>query len=341
AGFLRTRAGERAGNFAPARALEVRGPLLRRDGRILYPAPADAVPYRETDSGPLRLMRLRPFSPPAGAGCDNPSGMLPLAVDADLKPEEGYRWWDADAMSAWLADEEPRLTAEPGPPLDERVHVAVKADTGTAEDGRLFSTRMVAFERWNDTGQLARFDYLVRVAGPDGVDVPRGPGAFGGERRLAVIEDADGWPACRTEVARRLAGAPRVRAVLATPALFNRGWMPGWLDRTTREGTPPGLDGLTLRLVAAAVPRRQAVSGWDFAAAGRQRPKPVRWLAPAGAVYFFEVVDGEPAVLAERAWLTSISDLEFEEDGTTPVANNRLDGFGLALWGTWNPKDRI
>jgi CRISPR-associated protein Cmr3 len=49
---------------------------------------------------------------------------------------------------------------------------------------------------------------------------------------------------------------------------------------------------------------------------------------PAGSIYFFEVRQGDGAALADR-WLQSVCDDE----------QDRRDGFGLAVWGTWNPKE--
>jgi CRISPR-associated protein Cmr3 len=102
--------------------------------------------------------------------------------------------------------------------------------------------------------------------------------------------------------------------VLATPAIFEAGWRPSWVLN--------GL-GLTMELRAAAVKRREFVSGWNYSVKARG-PKPVRWLVPAGSVFFFEVTSGDAAGLAD-AWLSPVSDHLFD----------RRDGYGLALWGTW------
>ena len=109
--------------------------------------------------------------------------------------------------------------------------------------------------------------------------------------------------------------------VLATPALFDEGWKPGW----ARGGRPPGLDArddISLQLVSACVPRWRPVSGWNFEA-GKNCAKAVRRLAPAGSVYFFEA-RGAASALA-RLWLKPVSDGD----------QDRRDGFGLALWGVW------
>ena len=48
-------------------------------------------------------------------------------------------------------------------------------------------------------------------------------------------------------------------------------------------------------------------------------------MVPAGGVYFFEKEKGDGRVLADNAWLRSVSD----------ATQDRNDGFGLAVWGRW------
>jgi CRISPR-associated protein Cmr3 len=154
---------------------------------------------------------------------------------------------------------------------------------------------------------------------------------FGGERRLARWQAGQAGAAwrCPDELTAALRKAKAVRLVLATPALFARGWLPGWLDETTLEGRPPGTSSLRLRLVGGCVERWRPISGWGLEN-GAIGPKPVRRLTPAGSVYFFTVQEGSAAELAGPAcWLRSVIDEE------TDKAQDRRDGFGLGLWGIW------
>jgi CRISPR-associated protein Cmr3 len=296
-------------------------------------------------------MILRPWKSdlPEGAGCDLPGGMRPLKVTHEEKPEKGYHWWSKADLLDWLRDEwaDARTPCKiEGPETDIRTHLEVDAQKGAAQEGMLFTTQMVAFERHThrqkgdvEAGKV-EWSLLCRVEINDAAASLDGPGPLGGENRLASIEELAciKWPTCPDELKKKLAGAPRVRMILATPAIFGRGWMPQWLDKTTKEGAPPGLQGkIRLKLVSAAVPRHQAVSGWEME---NRRPKPVRWMAPAGSVYFFEVMeDGDAAILAEEGWLAPVSDDEETSEPHRPVSKNRDDGFGLALWGVWNGKE--
>jgi CRISPR-associated protein Cmr3 len=77
---------------------------------------------------------------------------------------------------------------------------------------------------------------------------------------------------------------------------------------------------LRLGLVAASLPWWQNISGWDLR---HRRPKDTRRAVPAGATYWFEVIEGDASAL----WLQPLSDAE----------QDRRDGFGLALVRPWQP----
>lgn len=330
AGFLRTYLGNLHGwvwdadGAARAREISVAGPLLAKGERVLFPAPADAVVYAR--EGAVSITALRPIALPSGAGCDIPNGLLPLRVTEDIKPEPAYAYWPADTIFAWLASPTGDLVPVPerisGPEIEERMHVAVDDARRTSLEGHLFTTEGLTFGTSDRSQGFAYTEWslLVRMRGQEARDLD-GLRPFGGEGRLAYVESTEPqrWPQPSAALTERLRDAGHVRMVLATPARFSRGWKPGWLDATL-VGVPPSAPEVRLRLIAAAVPRRMGGSGWDYE---NRRPKAVRWLVPAGAVYFFEVVEGDPVVLAHSAWLESVCDDE----------QDRRDGYGLALWG--------
>jgi CRISPR-associated protein Cmr3 len=68
------------------------------------------------------------------------------------------------------------------------------------------------------------------------------------------------------------------------------------------------------------------VSGWDLAArGGRGAPRPTRRLVPAGSVYFFERVDGQPFTRddALRLWFSA-------------WGRGQTEGFGRLVPGWWS-----
>jgi CRISPR-associated protein Cmr3 len=328
AGIFRTRVGgdwaamsdlERKAKAAEVLQVAHQGPLLEHwspggtDGEIAFCAPADAFCYLD-NAGTAVVVGMTPDESGSG-GCDLPPGLAPLRLRRDVqeKPASGYRYWPRPVMERWLLDPGQVSTVErlSGPEQESRVHVGIDVGAQKAKDGLLYSTDSLSFgNEWSLRARV-KSDHA-----------PTGLYPCGGEQRLAQVEEAEGtWPACPPDLAAALGGGDLVRMVLATPAVFAGGWRPGWVDETTLEGVPPDIP-VRLKLVAAAVPRREAVSGWDFQARG---PKAVRWMVPAGAAYFFEKVSGDLTALAGDGWLAPVSDAD----------QDRLDGYGLALWGRW------
>jgi CRISPR-associated protein Cmr3 len=110
---------------------------------------------------------------------------------------------------------------------------------------------------------------------------------------------------------------------LLTPAIFAAGYRPDWLDEDL-QGEPPGVAGLRLQLVAAALERWQPHSGWDLA---EQAPRATRKLVGAGATYWFRLLDEPDDGALASLWLASLCDDE----------QDRRDGYGLALPAPWIP----
>lgn len=339
AGFLRTMLGNQLGaqweepDFVK-RILntEVHAPLLMCNEMVVLRAPADALVYR-TEENQTKVAPLRPYEAPNGAGCDLPAGLQPLRVPEEVKPAAGFQFWKWDSVAQWLQQSAPQgfLPEQVVPPeVEERIHVTIDEDKGSSAESYLFSAQFVVPERYRWRGGKAKeqWAYLARVTTGETVSL-QGIGTLGGEKRLAAVEPVEPtqWQSCPSSLAQALASSKRVRMALATPAIFAEGWKPGWLDKQL-EGSPPSASSLKLKLVSAAVRRREAVSGWSYRK-DHYGPKPTRLLAPAGSVYFFEVLEGDASVLSSQAWLAPVSD----------DPQDRRDGYGLAIWGIWSRED--
>ncbi len=358
AGFLRTLIGERKSVDWDYIAREriysepvVRGPLPMLNEEFVLPAPADALVLPgESEQAPPRVLRLAPDADTLreGEGCDIPEyhyGMRPLIAPTSEKLASGYAFWRWADLEPWLLGETPaHLTRIAPPDTESRAHVGIDSITGTADEGMLYTVEYRAYERLEEhDGQLTLNEWsLVARVKTEWDGEIAGVGTLGGERRLAYVEPYPRWLECPHRLKEALRRARYVRMMLATPAVFECGWKPGWIRKVNGDGTPrligspPDLKDITLRLVAAAVPRRQAVSGWSLRTTCFG-PRPLNWCAPAGSVYFFEAVEGDPVLLAERCWLEPVSDGK-EQNGRPENGDRARDaGFGLALWGVWNP----
>ena len=298
-----------------------------------------------------QVFALKPVDPLGHGGADFPSsGLRPVMLTPDqskddFKPAAVPAWWPMRKMADWLlgtplAFDRQFLNA---PTKEVRDHVHLDSDTGAAYEGHLFTTsglcmshlpRYGAREAGSFEERFAQIRLVTRANAANGtfqfIERMCSWHPLGGERRLVhwrKYVDGGLWE-CPETVRAELGNAQRIRMVLATPAIFTHGWRPGWLDERL-EGKPINA-GPKLRLVGVCNSRWKAVSGWSLAhqqspASPPRGPKPIRRMVPAGSVYFFEKIDGEGSVLAQEGWLEPVSD----------SAKDRIDGFGLAIWGIW------
>jgi CRISPR-associated protein Cmr3 len=162
---------------------------------------------------------------------------------------------------------------------DRRTGIGIAPDRLAAQESLIYAVEFLALKQgWTLYTEVAGpAEALSRLAEkPFAV-------ALGGEGRRAMARRVTPfrWPEAGVE-------SPGQGALylLTTPGLFSGGWDPGCLP-----------------LLAAAVPGHLAVSGWDLARGG---PKPNRFAAQAGSVYFLEqpleprresLCTGEDAVL--------------------------------------------
>jgi len=321
AGFVRTRVGrDESGRFrstvAEARAIEVTGAWLARldgEGEVdqwLFPAPRDAL-WGAAKSGTQMRHRLAPEPVPGGitTSCRLPMLPRPRTELPAGKPTPGPAFWTGAELADWLAD--PTDAAAVGSfghdalHDETRIHVSIEAQTRTAKEGALFGEVGLRFV----TPERRRLAVGFRC---DHAGLRGGAGTLGGERRVSYLR----------QTSRRLPALPQafpgdlVRVVLLTPAIFADGYLPasGALSGTA--------------VVAACVGRPEPISGWSFEtirdAEGKRvqkGPKPVRWMAPAGSVYWVKPAD--PVSWAARHHLQCVSD----------DTQDRKDGFGLAAAG--------
>ncbi len=289
----------------------------KKDGHWspVLPTPADLILPRKQK---LRFLKPAPLPPTLQA-----SSMLPmLALDCaeqESKPETG-RWLDGEDLTRYLRAEVPQGPLSVGTLMETRTRIGIELDSArrTAAEGKLYSTDVVSLRMGSG--------FLV---GCDGFDTPdasrllpdQGTLRLGGDGRAAQYHRVLSWnpPALLDPI--RQDG--QFRLVLTSPGIFQQGWLP---DRvvSTSGGYQLQLHGFSARLASAAVARHQIVSGWDLA---YWKPKPTFRAAPAGSVYWFDQLQGDPCKLAE--WVaTGLWD-------DNPDRQRQAEGFNRAMLAAW------
>ena len=321
------RAAPRVGRPDGPAPFRIGPPLLgrrREDGGVdaYYPTPRDLVvlvvldpPPRRCDPAKTALLAPLDALPPGAAhalGDLAPVGRRgPERVET---PEAAYV--DAGRLAAALAGDAPPWPWTPCAPShapEPRIGVGIDPKTRSVRQGQLYVRDVVRLE--DGAGLVVATDQDL---GLDGV-VAR----LGGDGRLARLSRVA--PPAPPPLAEPR--GPRFKVYLAAPAAFGdpagatRDWRPAWLQGGV-EGTEPR-SGARVRLRGAAVGTLVPVGGWDLA---RREPRPIRWLVPAGAVYFFEAADAAAA----RAAAQALHGQCLADDEAMARA-----GFGLAFAGRW------
>ncbi len=334
AGAVRTRAAQdEKGVFDTSRIdellqIRIRGPILvemDQPDRWYFPAPADCLVMQiegENDEKLGECLWVHPMGKEESEWTNLDDG-LELVSIVPVKKNKPHpnapRFWKWEKLTAWLENpvnvQQPVNLDElgiPGLTAESRLHVKIKASEHTAEREMLFETSGLEFV--TVTEKKSNF-YALAVETE--ATLTEGADFLGGERRVVNWSKGEKFPACPDEITRRIKKEKACRLLLATPAIFENGYLPRWLETCTA--------GVTVQVRAAAVPRYQAVSGWDYK---NRRPKASRRLAPAGSVYFLELTGDDAAIeqFVENIWLHNISDAD----------QDQRDGFGLALLGTWD-----
>ncbi|MDY0331673.1 MAG: type III-B CRISPR module-associated protein Cmr3 [Thiomonas sp.] len=255
---------------------------------VLTAPPAD-LSVVEDEHGKPAARLSRPNSLADGIASAHPLPLHPvLAETTRAKPTSGY-WLTQAGFERYLNGKPPApehlLKSSELWRMDERVGVGLSVEQRRADDGKLFSLQAIAFKPG-----------VGFLAGISGATPPEsGLLRFGGDGRGAAIRAIEHRPPALDYAA--MAQAQRCRLVLTTPGLFRQGWLPNGITPTGNDYRFD-LHGVRGRLVCAAVPRAEVISGWDLA---NWTPKPAQRVAPTGSVYWLDELQARPEALEKLA----------------------------------------
>ncbi|GBC78120.1 hypothetical protein HRbin08_01606 [bacterium HR08] len=290
---------------------------------LLYPMPNDVAEIKGT--GRHALLKPADGSP---VQTNLPRGLRPLWLAKDVHLEAATGWLTEKGMQRYLDDDAhspDSFFAAEEVIAGDRIRQAIftrEERTGIARDrarrsvreGLLYSVEYVRLK--SGVGFFAEFDGTKLL--PDSGTI-----ALGGDRRPAHYQLARVSDLALEKIRQRIEERRRLKLVLTTPALFEHGWRPQWIDERTLEGSR---NGVRVRLVAVALGKPVGIGGFDLV---KQHPKPVHRFVPAGSVYFFELLEGDADAAIQAFHAKSVS----ESVETFPETARQ--GFGHSLVGAW------
>ena len=299
---------------APQRATSV---------ELFYPLPSDVAEVK----GSGQLVLLKPVEQfPVRTNLSPGLQHLWLRRDVPLEAASGWltergmqRYLEDDAHSsdAFFAAEEVFVGDRIREAIftrEERTGIARDRARRSVREGLLYSVEYLRLRP--GVGFFAEFGGTKLLPESGVINL-------GGDRRPAHYRPARGSDLALGKIAQRIRERRRFKLVLTTPALFEHGWRPGWIDERTLEGSR---NGVRVKLVAVALGKPIAIGGVDLV---RQHPKPVHRFVPAGSVYFFELLEGDADAAIRAFHAKSVS----ESVETFPETARQ--GFGHSLIGAW------
>ncbi len=260
---------------------------VRAAGKInvFFQLPADLVVFG--DDGNLEVASIKPVSPPENIGFNLPLPLLPI-LKAPRKKQVGGFWLNEAGYAAYISGEEctpAHLVADSKLWKKEiRVGVTLDGTTRSAAEGRLYSAEAVSFA--DNVG------FITGILGVQAVLPDSGELRLGGDARAAHFEKVNlQMPVYQAE---NLNKEKSFKLVTSSPCIFEKGWLPDFVERDTK-GFHFRQKDFSARLVCAAINGHDVVSGWNMV---KGQPKEAVRVVPAGSVYWFDSFEGNPSALA-------------------------------------------
>lgn len=320
----------------------------------IYPAPADLFWLREalhSGEGVLgpKILSESPVSNFPLDYCLHRAG----AAAKDKERREPYL--SEEAMGDYLnagRKEYPCVDIGNGYLVREpKIGIAVDEKSGTSKEHLLYQTVAVRPAIGKSVGLMA--DMKVRPprqgkncansakegdGKPPAISTPKIPENnvihLGGEGRLASAKTVADRPVPQPENT----NTRYFKLYLATPSIFEKGWIPGWMNEDSWEGTfTYKKKSVRVRLLTACVGRSIPCGGfgWDKKSK-RYQPKELRYAVPAGSVFYFELLKGTFADVLKLFSGKCISDYRESFGFNHPLYDKYRycdRGFGYALVG--------
>jgi CRISPR-associated protein Cmr3 len=283
-------------------SLSIRGPLISKDDELFFPAPLDLV-LLENKLIPLTLTQ----KPPTFISDYPLSYILLHKSEKHAKEPEG--WFTEIEFLDYLKNQSTEYVFLKDKDLflyEPKIGIAREKSTLTTKEGHLYRIPMIRVKEG--------CSLVVDVEGVNEMPTS-GLIQLGGESKGALIEETDNkfekLENIEFDIKDKL-----FKIYLATPAIFEKGWLPKWISEDSLEGE---FNKIKLKLICCALGRYIPIGGWDIV---EKRAKLLQRGVQAGSVYYFEILDNSNSKEIKEAFhLKNISDINPEE------------GFGLSIVG--------
>lgn len=281
----------------------------------IFPVPKDAVKRKGDPNGEIfilnpevRLKEKLKFNFPVPF-------LIPLWLKDEKPLEEVKGFITLETLEQYLTgegiDKNKIIELESLYKKDERIGIKKDRTKRTAATGALYTVEYIKLNINEDIGFLLELDGVKSL--PE-----EGLLRLGGDHRSTFYRETSFPLPDEEKVKVKVKETGKFKVILLTPAFFNKGWIPDWIDEANAEGT---INGITLQLISAAIGRPAYIGGFDLV---KRKPKDMRKAVPSGSVYYFGIKQGDPEKVFDTFWFKSILKGKQKE---------QKEGFGISIIG--------
>ncbi|RKU12134.1 type III-B CRISPR module-associated protein Cmr3 [Candidatus Poribacteria bacterium] len=270
--------------------------LADRESTIYYPIPLDLVVKKNETANKLYILEVGTESSNHSSNASLPC-LLKWFSAEDVESETNGRL-EGIVMTEYLLSRHKEFDFRP---IEDFVRsepkIGIERDyrTSAAKDNMLYRINLSRFQsqfiKTKERKALSDLGFVVDYECD--IELPEnGMLKLGGEGKSFTYKQSFYNPdplAAEEDMAalkETISSSGVFKLYFATPAIFNHGWLPEWIDKTTYNAQ---YDSLSFELITAAVGKPIAIGGWDMK---KNMPKPTYQAIPAGSVYYFKISDG-------------------------------------------------
>lgn len=257
------------------------------DGLVkpIYPMPSDLVVF-EDDGKIIDIATLMPIAKPSVINLLIELPKIAVLKAPNKKPAGGYYLRETGYKKYLLGQKlgkEDLIKEASLWSKEMRTGIALGKETRAAIDGMLYTAEALSFKE--------SMGFIVTVEGADALLAKKsGDLSLGGDQRAAYFTNV---MVEHSELDYNLIQeTKKFKLVLTSPAIFDGGWLPNWVD----DDFVLRYKDCEARLVCASVNGSDTVSGWNMV---EKKPKTAVRTVPTGSVYWFEDFSGSLESLKE------------------------------------------
>ncbi len=275
---------------------------------ILLPIPKDLVKYKDSDDEDIHQLSLK--KRPNWITYDDGYNLEYILCDESGKKVESpnIKYITKNQLEDYLNKTENLNLKDDDKSsqifdVEYRTGIGIDKELKTTKEGHLYQLELLRLKEG--------YSYIIGYDGDDNKLPKNGALKVGGESKIAKYKSLELNVDVRLSenTLKDISENKKFKLYLSTPAIFDNGWRPRWINNDLKGIIPDTK--IEVKLIAASVGKYKTVGGWDIA---NNKPKKSYRAVPEGSVYYFEVLsDFDVNELKDALHGRAISDIKKEE----------------------------